>query len=168
MRYTPSEASKLLRTLKDEHEALERRERQTCEFTAAIQEDTGSVRPAYDYREMQNRLKELEEKIRRVKHAVNRFNLETEVPGFHMTVDQMLVYLPQLTARKSRLAAMKERLPVERVSAVGYSNNYLIEYNYANYDIEDAERDYRETSEELIRAQTALDLINSTGTIEIG
>ena len=162
MRYTPSEASKLLRTLKDEHEALERRERQTCEFTAAIQEDTGSVRPAYDYREMQNRLKELEEKIRRVKHAVNRFNLETEVPGFHMTVD------PQLTARKSRLAAMKERLPVERVSAVGYSNNYLIEYNYANYDIEDAERDYRETSEELIRAQTALDLINSTGTIEIG
>ena len=126
------------------------------------------MRPAYDYRQMQKKLRELEEKIRNVKHAVNRFNLETEVPGFHMTVDKMLVYLPQLTARKSRLAAMKERLPMERVSAVGYSNNYLIEYNYANYDIEDAERDYRETAEELIRAQTALDLINSTETIEIG
>ena len=36
VKYTPSEASKLIRTLKEKHEALERRERQTREFTAAI------------------------------------------------------------------------------------------------------------------------------------
>lgn len=167
MKYTPSEASKLLRTLKDEHEALERRERQTREFTAAIQEDIESVRPVYDYQQTQEKLKELEEKIRRVKHAVNRFNLETEVPGFGMTIDQMLIYLPQLNDRKSRLGEMKDRLSKERIRAVGYSNNYLIEYNYANYDIEAAERDYRQVSEELVRAQTALDLINSTAAIDI-
>jgi len=167
VKYTPSEASKLIRTLKEKHEALERRERQTREFTAAIQEDIESVRPVYDYLQTQEMLKELEKKIRRVKHAVNRFNLETEVPGFDMTVDQLLVYLPQLNARRSRLAEMKDRLPKRRVNAVGYSDNYLIEYDYANYDIEDAERDYHKVSDELIRAQTALDLINSTAVIEI-
>ena len=70
MKYTPSEASKLIRTLKEKHEALERRERQTREFTAAIQEDIESVRPVYDYLQTQEMLKELEKKIRRVKHAV--------------------------------------------------------------------------------------------------
>lgn len=65
MKYTPSEASKLIRTLKEKHEALERRERQTREFTAAIQEDIESVRPVYDYLQTQEMLKELEKKIRR-------------------------------------------------------------------------------------------------------
>ena len=43
----------------------------------------------------------------------------------------------------------------------------LIEYTYANYDIEQAEADYQSTSDELARVQNALDLINSTVQFEI-
>ena len=152
MKYTSSEAAKLLRTLNEEYDALRYKEGQTCEFVAAVGEDIETVRP---------------EQIRAVKHEINRFNLNTVVPGFDMTIDQMLIYIPQLTARKRKLYAMMNRLPKQRERAAGSGKNYLIEYSYANYDISAAGEDYRRTSAELVRAQTALDLVNNTETMEI-
>ena len=167
MKYTSSEAAKLLRTLNGEYDALRYKEGQTCEFVAAVGEDIETVRPEYDYPGMQRKLKRLEEQIRAVKHEINRFNLNTVVPGFDMTIDQMLIYIPQLTARKRKLYAMMNRLPKQRERAAGSGKNYLIEYSYANYDISAAGEDYRRTSAELVRAQTALDLVNNTETMEI-
>ena len=167
MKYTSSEAAKLLRTLNEEYDALQYQEEQTREFVAAVGEEIETVRPEYDYREMQKKLQRLEEKIRTVKHEINRFNLNTAVPGFAMTIDQMLIYIPQLTARKRKLYGMMNRMPRQRERAVGGGNNYLIEYSYANYDVSKAREDYRKTSAELIRAQTALDLVNNTETMEI-
>lgn len=66
---------------------------------------------------VQLQLRELEDKIRKVKHAINQFNLTQDVPGFNMTIDQMLIYIPQLTARKNKLNRMRSRLPKERVQA---------------------------------------------------
>ena len=43
----------------------------------------------------------------------------------------------------------------------------LIEYTYANYDVEKAEQDYQATIAELGRIQNALDLVNSTVQFEI-
>ena len=37
------------------------------------------------------------------------------VDGFGITIDEMLVYIPQLTKRKIKLLKMKSRLPKERV-----------------------------------------------------
>ena len=116
---------------------------------------------------MQEKLNEIEEKVRKVKHAINMFNLTTEVPGFDMTVDQMLVYIPQLNARKQKLAYMAIRLPKERVSYAYGSSKNMIEYTYANYDIAQAEADLNEVTEELARAQTALDVVNNKETLEI-
>ena len=44
-----------------------------------------------------------EEEIRKLKHALNVFNASNKVPGFEMTVDEMLVYLPQLSREKNKL-----------------------------------------------------------------
>jgi len=111
--------------------------------------------------QVQNVLKKaaaLDTKIRAVKHAINRFNVEHEVPGFGMTIDQMLVYIPQLTRRKQKLLEMQDRLPKQREP--GYGAN-IIDYSYANYDIGAARADYAKVSDELARAQTALDVANS-------
>ena len=43
----------------------------------------------------------------------------------------------------------------------------MIDYCYANYDIAAAKADYERVSEELATIQTALDLVNSTATMEI-
>lgn len=160
MNGTSAQANKLLKKLNDEYTALLSREERSQVFRAAMGEDIASVRPAYDYRETQTRLAELERTIRQLKHAINRFNTSQIVDGFNMTVDEMLVYIPQLTRRKSKLFDMKERLPKERVTEQYGRQSNIIDYTYANYDIAAVEADYEKATDELTRAQLALDAVN--------
>ena len=57
---------------------------------------------------------------------------------------------------------MRKKLPREREEAgFGRSSN-IVEYKYANYDIQNTEEDYLKTVDELAAAQNALDQVNST------
>ena len=108
----------------------------------------------------------IEEKIRKVKHAINRFNIETTVPGVGMTVDEVLVYIPQLSERKRKLTEMASFLPKERVSK-GYQATKIIEYTYTNYEIEKAAKDLADVTDELAKVQTALDVVNNREQMDI-
>lgn len=167
MKYTSAEAAKLLRRLNEEHEALLELERQSSSFVAAVSEDIESVRPAYELIAVQRKLAELEAQVRKVKHALNVFNSTHTVPGFGMTIDQLLVYIPQLSQRKAKLRDMAGVLPKTRVKGRSAVNSAVIEYTYANYDVEAARAAADAASEELARAQTALDKVNNTETMEI-
>ena len=101
---TSAQAAKELRKLNDQHDALLTRENKSREFVAAIQEDVEKIRPEYEYAGVQRELDGIEGQIRALKHAINTFNLSQGVPGFGMTIDQMLVYIPQLTARKNTVS----------------------------------------------------------------
>ena len=165
MKMTSAEANKLLRKLHDDHSALERMETESRTFVAATTEKLEDARPEYDYTAVQEKLAELEDKARRVKHAINLFNISQTIDDSGMTIDQALVYIPQLSERKRKLAIMRAAQKKKRNESMKSSN--LIEYTYANYDIEQVNADYRETSAELARAQTALDLINNTAEFDI-
>ncbi|MBD5537212.1 MAG: hypothetical protein HDQ99_16470 [Lachnospiraceae bacterium] len=168
MRMTSAEAAKLLRKLNEELDNVLLMEQQSREFSAALGEDVESVRPVYDYAQVQKQIEELENRIRQVKHAVSSFNLAQEVPGFEgMTIDQMLVYIPQLNRRKAKLGLMQQRLPKQRERVSYGGGSQIIDYSYANYDLEAVRADYEKVSEELSRAQTALDLVNTTAQLEI-
>ncbi len=78
----------------------------------------------------------------------------------------MLVYIPQLTKRKSKLAEMKSKLPKYRVAELGRISN-IIDYTYLNYDLSEVEADYARVSDELANAQLALDAINNRDTLEL-
>ena len=168
MKYTSAKANKLLKKLNDEYAALLDKETRSRDFRAAMGEDVASVRPVYDYAETQARLAALEEKILRLKHAINCFNTTHFVDGFDMTIDEMLVYIPQLTRRKNKLLEMKSRLPKERVEEQYGRPSNIIDYRYANYDIAAVEADYEKTADELSRAQLALDAVNGRETFEFG
>ena len=159
---TSAIAAKQLRKLNDQRDALLAMEKKSRAFTAAIQEDVESVRPAYDFQATQDALVEIEEKIRNLKHTLNCFNSTYVIPEYGMTIDQMLVYIPQLTSRKKKLDGMRSRLPKERVKESFGRGNNIIEYDYANYDIAQAEADYTAVSDELAKAQNALDTANAT------
>ena len=165
MKMTSAQANKMLRQLSEELDALESQDSATRTFLAATVENLEAVRPAYDYAALQEKYAELEGRIRTIKHAMNLFNTSTVVPGFDMTIDAMLVYLPQLSHRKAQLARMKSTLPMERQT--GRSSSSLIEYRYANYDIAQAAADFDRVSGLLARAQNALDLVNSTVEFEV-
>ena len=165
MNCTSAQANKLLKQLQEEQIALQRKETQSRTFVAAITEDIELARPAHDYDATQQRLAKIERDIRVIKHAINAFNLSHTVEGFNMTVDQILVYIPQLSARKEKLSRMAGVLEKTRLNNTGRSN--IIEYEYANYDVRRAMEDYTAVSEELSRAQVALDRLNNTETMQI-
>ena len=57
---------------------------------------------------------------------------------------------------------MRSRLPKERVQGGMSRMSGIVEYEYSNYDIKRAEADYAVVSDELARAQNALDAVNSS------
>lgn len=159
---TSAQAAKELKRLNELHTALLDKEQKSAVFTAAIQEDIELARPEYSYSDMQAELQNIEKQIICLKHSINQFNISYMIPGFDMTIDQMLVYIPQLTARKRKLERMAARLPKERVNnSFSHSSNF-IEYIHSNYDVNAAKKDLDETSALLAEAQMALDLANTT------
>ena len=102
-----------------------------------------------------------------MKHAINVFNSTTVIPKWDITIDEMLILIPQLTRKKDRLAAMKNRLPKERVEAGLRTASNIIDYRYANYDIAAVQAEYDATADRLADAQTALDLVNSTVAMKV-
>jgi len=165
MKMTSSQASKLLRQLNDELRTLAVKEENGRSFIASLNEDPESVRPDYNYEEIQKQIMKTEEKICKLKHTINVFNTTTVIPEFDMTIDMMLVYMPQLSRRVEKLMGMKDVLPKARVKAV--YNSQIIDYCYANYDIKQVETDYIAAVDELGRAQNALDYINNTVEFEV-
>lgn len=168
MKYTltPSESSKLLKKIIEEKAIILANEAQSSTFNAALGEDVESVRPIYDYESTCKMIADFDEKIRIIKHAINCFNTTTVVGDTRMTIDQLLVYIPQLTEKRNKLYDMQARLPKKRTSVSGYGNNSVIDYRYTNYDVEQVKKDYMAVSDELRRVQTALDLANSTLKLE--
>lgn len=165
MTYTSAEAAKLLSKLQQERDVVTTQENNAKTFLASVGEDAESVRPAYDYEATKEQLDALDAKIRRVKHAINVFNTTAVIPAFGMTVDEMLVYLPQLSARKAKLKSMANVLPKTRYK--NYERSNVIDYQYANYDIDAVRADLDAVTEELSRAQLALDSVNHTAVLEI-
>jgi len=165
MKLTSAEANKLLRKLNDDHDALKGMEAESRIFVAATTENLEDARPDYDYDATQRSLADLERQIRTIKHAINRFNVSQAIDESGMTIDQALVYIPQLSDRKRKLAIMRSAQKKKRNESNRSSN--LIEYTYANYDVEKAEAEYQATISELARVQNALDLVNSTVSFDI-
>ena len=165
MKLTSAEAGKLLRKLNDERDALLEKESLSRVFVAATVEDLEDARPTYSYAETREQAAALEEQIRKLKHALNLFNATQSIPELGMTIDQALVYIPQLTRRKNILPAMRAIPEKQRNANVRATN--LIEYTYANFDVAQAEADHLSVTDELARVQNALDLTNSTVRFEV-
>ena len=161
MKVTSAQAAKILRKYEDDMRSILEIEGQSNCFVAAVGEDIESVRPVYDYAGTQAKLIALEDKVRAIRHALNVFNSTQVVAEFGMTIDQILVLMPQLTRRRDKLREMKSVLPKSRVEHMRSTSN-IIDYRYANYDIAAVEKDYDEISDRLAKLQTALDTVNNT------
>lgn len=167
MKYTSSEANKLLRKLNSDYRNLIRNESQSRTFLAATGEDPESVRPLYDYEKTKEELAAFAAKITMVKHALNVFNSTTKVDGFDMTIDEMLVVLPMISERVRTLDSMRSELPKARERTFGSGTNAVIDYRYVNYDIDKAAADYDREYAKLTAMQNALDIVNNTKTMDI-
>ena len=158
MKYNSAQAAKLLSKLQQDFDSLAILEANAKTFLASVGEDVESVRPEYDYKATKKELDALSLKIRKVKHAINVFNTTTVVPEFGITIDELLVYIPQLSAKKAKLRGMADTLPKARENNYGKSN--IIDYRIVNYDIKQVRKDLDVVTDELAKAQLELDTIN--------
>ncbi len=165
MKYNSAQAAKLLSKLQQDFDQLAVFEANAKTFLASVGEDPESVRPEYDYKATKKELDALSAKIRKVKHAINAFNTTMVVPEFGITIDELLVYIPQLSAKKAKLRDMADTLPKTRENNYGKSN--IIDYRFANYDIKQVKKDLDAVTEELSKAQLALDTINHSVEFDI-
>lgn len=166
MKLTSAEGAKLLKKLKSEFDALKSKESISSTFLASVGENPESVRPKYDYKEVKAELDGLALKIRKLKHAINLFNTTTVIPEYNITIDEMLVLIPQLSTNKQKLSEMALRLPKAREEQEYGRASNIIDYRYANYDIDEVNKDLLAVTDELSSAQLALDLINHSATFE--
>lgn len=165
MKYTSAEANKLLKGIEQKIRNILMMERRSSHFLVASGEDAESLRPKYDFAETQSELERLEAEVRKIKHAINCFNTTHTLPGFNaITIDQALVYIPQLSSRVRKLHELASSLPKERVENM---RSNIIDYSLANYDIDAAEKAYEESQKLLDSLQLALDAVNTTETMEI-
>ena len=160
MKLTSAEANKMIRALRDQHRLLLMQEENVVSFIAATTENIEEVRPSYSYEETTAKFDEIERKIRKIKHALNVFNATTVVDGFDMTIDEMLVFLPQTSERLRKLEDMLAKPEKTRAQNTGRTS--IIEYEYLNYDLQKVQQDYDALLDLKNRALTALDVVNNT------
>ena len=165
MKYSSQKLGKILKRTEEELSSLCVRESNSKKFNAAVGENVESVRPAYSFSAVQKEKELLHAKIRKIKHALNVYNVSTVIPELNMTIDQVLIYIPQLTVLKKLYSDMKNEMPKMRVTNFRAVN--IIDYTYANYDNKEVTDKYNQVSETLAAAQMALDKINSVESIEI-
>lgn len=163
MKVTSQEANKLLAKLNEDLNLLKSKENENCRFVAANSENKEDLRPDYNFMEMQNNQTILEGRIREIKHAINIFNSTTEVGDTGLTIDNVLVFLPQLTNKKCKLQNMISRKPFKRIA----TNGNIIDYEYLNYDLDEAKKEYDAVANLLSNLQNELTKTNVTVQFDI-
>lgn len=160
---TSAYANKMLRKLNEDKEFWRSKEKEGCLYVAALDEEP--VIPEYDYEEVAKNISEIDDKIVKIKHAINVTNCtnEIQVGDAKMTADMILVKMAQLNRRKSILDGMRKKLPKTRVSTDYYSSrSSKPEYQYINYDLDLIKREYEQIDAEVSAMQIALDKYNQT------
>lgn len=161
---TSAGANKLIKALEDQKNYLLSLEASSSTYIMA--EGEKAEPPVYDYSDTSEKLNQINNQIRKIKHAINIFNSSTYLEPLGITIDEALIKMAQLNQRKQTLDTMRKRLPKER-QAVPFTRTNIIEYQYANYDIEKVAADYNKLCEEITEIQLALDTCNQTKTFNL-
>ena len=165
---TSAYANKVLRKLQEDKDFWLSKEREGHVYIAALDEEP--VIPDYDYRTVANNIKEIDQKIVEIKHAINLVNVTNllTVGEEKMTVDAILVKMAQLNKRKSTLDRMRKIQPKTRINSGLYSARKTSpEYQYINYDLELVKKEYEMIDAEIAAMQIALDKFNQTFEFEV-
>ncbi len=161
---TSAYASKVIRKLNEDKEFYRSKEREGYIYVASLDEEP--VIPDYDYTEVAGKIAEIDEKIVRIKHAINYNNAVNQLDvgnGKMMTVDMILVKMAQLSRRKEFLDIMRKTQPKVRLNSGAYNTKKTApEYQYINFDPALIQSEYDRIDQELANMQLALDHYNQT------
>lgn len=165
---TSAYANKVLRKLQDDKDFWMNKEREGYVYVAALDEEP--VVPDYDYETVAEAIAEIDEKIVKIKHAINIVNATNEIviSDKALSIDSVLVRMAQLNKRKTVLDRMRKLQPQTRINSGVYSvRKTSPEYQYINYDLELIKKEYETIDSEIAAMQIALDKFNQTFEFEV-
>ena len=167
IKMTSAWANKVIKKLNDDKNYLLSNESDAKTYIAASNEEP--VVPNYDYSATAREISEIDEKIIRIKHAINLANATNtvQVGDDTLTVDMVLIKMAQLNSRLRTLDTMRKIQPKSRVDAYYSSNTVSPEYKYTNYDTELVKQDYDRINLYITQMQLALDRYNQTVEFEV-
>ena len=168
MQMTSAYANKTIKQLEEEKEYWTNKESESYLYTAAVDEEP--VIPDYDYAEVAGKIEEIDQKVCRIKHAINLSNANAtiNVDGEMMSVDVILVRMSQLNKRKAILDGMRKQLPKTRIDSGAFgARKASPEYRYINYDLNLIKSEYEIVSKKILAMQMALDKHNQTAEFEL-
>lgn len=163
MKMTSSYANKLLRKLSEDKAFWNTKEKGSCFYTAAADEEEPAI-PEYDYKTVADTIDEIDEKIVKIKHAINVVNAtsELQIGDKKMTIDAILVRMAQLNKRKFFLDMLRKQEPKTRLNSGYTSRKTAPEYQYVNYDLDLVKSEYDRIDAEIAAMQIGLDKFNQT------
>lgn len=162
MKVRNSEAIKIIKGLETELEDLRRKE--VLNSTYSYKEGETKIMPDYDYEETRKKIKELNARIRKIKHALAVSNSTSYLCNFNeMTIGEGLVYLAQLNKEYSELSTLASRNKITR----RITPNGVLEYTECNYDPEKVKQAQKELYELITALQIDIDRTNLEVFIEI-
>ena len=165
MKVTSAVANKRVRDLNKEIDFIYSNESSKMTYTEV--EGVTPVVPDYDFLNTRLSLEALEKEVIAYKHAINKFNSETVVPGIDLTIDQVLIKMAQLNKQKERLEHMRKIQSKAVNTGFGRSTTVKVEYVVANFKHEDVESAYKAVCKQITDLQVNLDICNNTLTFEV-
>lgn len=161
MKMCHSEAMKLIKELEEKKRLAVYNEESRSRVS--YKEGEAMKPTKYDYAATRKEIRQIDEKIRGIKHALAVSNSRVKVDDFDITIGEALVYLAQLNGEYSRLSELSrfDKLS-RRITANG-----VLEYTECLYDPEEAEREQKEIYGKICKLQIAIDRANLTNYIEV-
>lgn len=170
MKLTSAQAHKLLKKLEEDKNLIIENEIRNRICSSTIEKSTNKVifsnKTEYSFSETEKELQKVISDIVKLRHAINVVNTTVEIATEYgnMTVDQILVMLPQLNDRQWKLKHMMSVMPKES-RLIGSTDN--IQVDVINYSIDDVKEAYAAISKKITDLQLALDKHNQTYEFEI-
>ncbi|MBQ9278240.1 MAG: hypothetical protein IJ224_06355 [Lachnospiraceae bacterium] len=168
VKMTSAVANKQLKKLNEDKNFWRAKEEEGFTYVAALDEEP--VIPDYNYEEVAKKISEIDDKIVKIKHAINvaNCNNEIKVGDTLMTIDAILVSMAQMNNRKVILDRMRKKEPKSRINSGLFSARKTApEYEYINYDLDLIKKEYEEIDAKISDMQIALDKYNQTVEFEV-
>lgn len=161
MKMCNSEAMKAIKELEEKKRNVLYNE--NSRSRTSYKEDEAKVISKYDYAETRKAVAEIDEQIRRIKHALAVCNCTALIDDFGITIGEALVYLAQLNAEYRQLDELSENNKLSR----RITANGVLEYTECLYDPDEASRDSEALHAKICKLQVAIDRANLTNYIEV-
>lgn len=161
MKVCHTEAMKQIKELEIQKKTLLYNEDARC--TVSYREGEDKLSANYDYAQTRKKIREIDKRVRSIKHALAVANCKINVDAFDVTIGEALVLLAQLRAEESQLDDLTDRNQLSR----RITQNGVIEFTECVYDLETVENDLAELRKKISALQIAIDRANLTNEIEI-